>query len=288
MSTDAVIENILAFVDGKHEQIDDTHGQLNTKVETKQSEEGQIIEGPDDATVATGPPPQSTFDKYLDDKAYKSFGGKCLRANKFPKVIDDLVFNSEADLLKYRHDLAAYRKENRRRANEEKIKNSKMKLNALPEVTEEENVVEHEGLIYKPAKPYAVEVEGKRRRLPQTSKKDTKRIVEEVEKQKGKEGLKRLIKTKDEDEFQQATQELTTDSDEDFKNMLYNHFHNEFSTDSTFTKGSFLKFMKGLMEENQKLKKLQKQQQEAQQQKESEVHQKLHTNPFGLNPKLFE
>lgn len=264
-----IIDNILAFVnETENEPVNEPQPEpLRTKSEPEPQAEQQ-------------PTNQPTNDQYFDDKVFKSFSRKCSKTENFPVVIDGRIFNSKDELLSYKHDIIVRRRENRRTTNEKKINETRMKTNKMSDVnlSDEENVVEHEGMLYKVGQPYAIKVGDKVKKIPKTSKKDTKAIVEEVKRRKGKNGLTELLQT-EEPKFTETTEKLTNDSDEEFKDMLYNHLHNEFVNDKTFNKTTYIRYMRELMEENAKLKK-------EKLQREANTPQRQFSNPFGLNPKL--
>ena len=293
--SDEIVSNILAFIGEQSSPGTKSFGNENPEAPQQPANEpakplSTSCEPavPQPATVpVTVPqqPVQSTTifspDLYVDDKAFKSFSRKVTKASAstFPALIDGHIFNTSEELHAFKHDVILKRREQRQQSNEKKIKETKMKVDALPDVdADEEHVVEHEGMTYKVSQPYAIKIGDKIKRIPKTNKKDTKRIVDEVKKQAGPDGLKELVTTKDE-QFKETTERLVEGSDAEFKDMLYNHLHNEFANDQTFSKTSYIKFMRELMEENKKLKKAQQ---------EMEQQQQTKRNYNGLNPQLFK
>lgn len=228
------------------------------------------------------------IDSLCDDVKFKAFSRKCSRQSTFPVVIDGRVFQSKDELTQFKHDIIVRRRQNRQSSNEKKVKETRMKTEALPEVpSDEEHVIEHEGMMYRVTQPYAIKVGDKVKKLPTTSKRDRKAIVDEIQQKKGKEGLAELVRAED-DKFAETAEKLTSDSDAELKDMLYNHLHNEFVNDKTFSKQSYINFMRQLMEENKRLNRaLNDRTPHAQPSQQHAAPNPFGSNPLGLNPKLF-
>ena len=274
-----VIDNIIAFINQPDDG--DTSAQ-QTPAPSTQAQQTPTPSTPQPQPQQAQTSPTVDLSTFTDDKKFKSFSRRCTSIKSYPAIIDGHLFNSEDEMKQYKRDVIAYRREQRQQSNEKKVRETKMKVDRLEDVkSDDEHVIEHEGMLYKVSQPYAIISNGEKKKIPKTSNKDRKRIVEEVKKQKGKEGLVELVKTPD-DEFTQTTETLTADADDDFKTMLFNHLHNDFTNDATFSKSAYLKFMKQLMEENKQLKKQAQHQQQQQQQQQPQRVMMV----SGMNPRL--
>lgn len=272
-----VIDNIIAFIN----QPDDSEPASPATPDQPNPAPQQATPAATPAQQTPAATPKVDLSSFTDDKKFKSFSRRCTTIKSYPAIIDGHLFNSEDEMKQYKRDVIAYRREQRQQSNEKKVRETKMNVDKFEDLkSDDEHVIEHEGMLYKVSQPYAIISNGEKKKIPKTSNKDRKRIVEEVKKQKGKEGLVELVKAPD-SEFTQTTENLTADSDEDFKTMMFNHLHNDFANDSTFTKSSYLKFMKQLMDENKQLKKQARQQQQQQQHQPQRIMM-----VSGMNPRL--
>jgi hypothetical protein len=162
-----------------------------------------------------------------------------------------------------------------------------MNFEAMPTLNDDdfEDLYEEDGYVYKKSKyPYAIHKDGKKKLIPKTSVKDTKKIYQSIESTSGKEGIKHLVKAGSDEEFKTRSDEVMNRvDDEDVRNSYYNHTHNDFADDKTWNQASFLKLMYAMMKENEELKSNAKKQQAQAQQQQQQA-----PNPFRINPALMK
>lgn len=219
---------------------------------------------------------------FNDDKVYNKLARQ-LKKNKYPMIFENQVLNSETEAQMFKQQILSSRRDYKRGLKQKKIQESQMYFDAMPTLNSDdfEDIYEEDGYVYKKSKyPYAVHKDGKKKLIPKTSVKDTKKIYQTIESTSGKEGIKHLVKADSDEEFKTRSDEVMNKvNDEDVRNRYYNHTHNDFADDKTWNQASFLKLMYAMMQENAELKsnatKQQKQQQQA-------------SNPFRINPALMK
>ena len=242
-------------------------------------------------TVMTSKTPKSTpptaidLSIFNDDKMYNKLARQ-LKKNKYPMIFEGTVLNSEADAQMFKQQILASRRDYKRGLKQKKINESQMNFEAMPTLNDDdfEDLYEEDGYVYKKSRyPYAVHKDGKKKLIPKTSVKDTKKIYQSIESTSGKEGIKHLVKAGSDEEFKTRSDEVMNKvNDEDVRNSYYNHTHNDFADDKTWNQASFLKLMYAMMKENEELKSNAKKQQQQQQQTSQAP------NPFRLNPALMK
>lgn len=216
---------------------------------------------------------------FNDDKVYNKLARQ-LKKNKYPMLFEGQVFNSAADAQMFKQQILASRRDYKRDIKQKKIQESQMNFEAMPTLHDDdfEDLYEEDGYVYKKSKhPYAVHKDGKKKIIPKTSTKDTKKIYKSIESTAGKEAIKHLVKADSDEEFKTRSDEVINKvNDEDVRNSYYNHSHNDFADDRTWSQPSFLKLMYSMMKENEELKS------NASKQKQQQP------NPFRLNPALIK
>ena len=221
---------------------------------------------------------------FNDDKVYNKLARQ-MKKNSYPMVFQGQILNSEADAQMFKQQILASRRDYKRGLKQKKIQESQMNFEAMPTLNDDdfEDLYEEDGYVYKKSKyPYAVHKDGKKKLIPKTSVKDTKKIYKSIESTSGKEGIKHLVKAGSDEEFKTRSDEVMNKvNDEDVKNSYYNHTHNDFADDKTWNQASFLKLMYNMMKENEELKSNAKKQQQQQQTSQS-------SNPFRINPALMK
>lgn len=226
---------------------------------------------------------------FNDDKMYNKLTRQ-LKKNKYPMIFEGQVFNSEADAQMFKQQILSSRRDYKRSLKQKKIQESQMNFEAMPTLNDDEfeDLYEEDGYVYKKSKyPYAVHKDGKKKLIPKTSAKDTKKIYQSIESASGKEGIKHLVKAGSDEEFKTRSDEVMNKvNDEDVRNSYYNHTHNDFADDKTWNQASFLKLMFAMMKENEELKSNAKKQQEQHQQQQRQQPQA--SNPFRINPALMK
>lgn len=220
---------------------------------------------------------------FTDDKMYNKLARQ-MKKNKYPMIFEGQVLNSEAEAQMFKQQVIASRRDYKRGLKQKKIQESQMNFEVMPTLHDDdfEDIYEEDGYVYKKSKvPYAVHKDGKKKIIPKTSVKDTKKIYKSIESTSGKDGIKHLVKAGSDEEFKTRSDEVINKvNDEDVKNSYYNHVHNDFADDKTWNQGSFLKLMYAMMRENEDLKSNAKKQQQAQQSQSP--------NQFRLNPALMK
>jgi len=197
------------------------------------------------------------------------------------------VFNNEGEAQMFKQQVLASRRDYKRGTKQKKIQESQMNFEAMPTLNDSdfEDLYEEDGYVYKKSKyPYAVHKDGKKKIIPKTSVKDTKKIYKSIESTSGKEGIKHLVKAESEEDFKTKSDEaMNKVEDNDVRNSYYNHTHNDFADDKTWNQSTFLKLMYNMMRENEELRSNAKKQQQQQQQQQQQS-----SNPFRLNPALMK
>lgn len=221
---------------------------------------------------------------FNDDKMYNKLARQ-LKKNKYPMVFEGTVLNNATDAEMFKQQILASRRDYKRGLKQKKIQESQMNFEAMPTLNDDdfEDLYEEDGYVYKKSKyPYAVHKDGKKKLIPKTSVKDTKKIYQSIESTSGKEGIKHLVKAGSDEEFKTRSDEVMNKvNDEDVRNSYYNHTHNDFADDKTWNQASFLKLMYAMMKENEELKSNAKKQQQQQQASQA-------PNPFRINPALMK
>lgn len=229
-------------------------------------------------------PTSTDLSIFNDDKMYNKLARQ-LKKNKYPMIFEGTVLNSEADAQMFKQQILASRRDYKRGLKQKKINESQMNFEAMPTLNDDdfEDLYEEDGYVYKKSKyPYAVHKDGKKKLIPKTSVKDTKKIYQSIESTSGKEGIKHLVKAGSDEEFKTRSDEVMNKvNDEDVRNSYYNHTHNDFADDKTWNQASFLKLMYAMMKENEELKSNAKKQQQQQQTSQA-------PNPFRINPALMK
>lgn len=279
------IQDILAYIDGEQEPAP-TSDKPITEDNEKDNEDISppvTMKAPKQQTIA--PEQASTptdLSIFNDDKVYNKLARQ-LKKNKYPMIFEGQVLNSEADAQLFKQQILSSRREYKRGLKQKKIQESQMNFEAMPTLNDDdfEDLHEEDGYVYKKSKyPYAVHKDGKKKLIPKTSVKDTKKIYQSIESTSGKDGLKHLVKAGSDEEFKSRSDEVINKvNDEDVRNSYYNHTHNDFADDKTWNQSSFLKLMYAMMRENEELKSNAKKQQQQQQQT---------SNPFRINPALMK
>lgn len=206
---------------------------------------------------------------FSDDKMYNKFSRQ-LKKKQFPMIFEGRVFNNEGEAQMFKQQVLAHRRDFKRNLKQKKIKESQMNFDAMDSINSDsddyEDLIEDDGYIYKKSKyPYAVNKDGKKKIIPKTSKKDTKRIYKSIESSSGKEGIKHLVKAESDEDFRSKSDEaINKVDDDDIRNSYYNHTHNDFANDRTWNQESFLKLIYSMMKENEELKQANAKQQQQQ------------------------
>lgn len=186
---------------------------------------------------------------YQDSKTYTNIQTRLRKIRSYPYILklpdQNILFNSESEMLVYRNDLTNKRKEYNKQQRAKKLSESKMNLDDLPQVEDETQYITEDGMMYKRREPDAIIKGDKMYKVPKTNPQDTKKIYKNIA--KSKENLKKLAKTKNDEEFDQTTRESITD--EEIKRIYNQHITNDINPDKTWTRDSFYRYMVKMIDE---------------------------------------
>ena len=116
----------------------------------------------------------------------------------------------------------------------DRLKNTQLYLDQLPDLEEDETTYRSDNYIYKQPLPIGVvDGEDKPKRLPRTSKKDRERIFADIS--TNKENLKQLVTNKE--DFETLTEKFIGD---DVKPVYMLHKNNDILPDDTWTYDNFI------------------------------------------------
>lgn len=285
------VTDILNYLDQdepKTDVIDDASTAVTTQI-PKQDETANFSNSQSTSTSSPSLPSSSATDlsAFNDDKVYNKLSRQ-MKKNKFPMIFEGRVFNNEGEAQVFKQQVLASRRDYKRSLKQKKIQESQMNFDAMPTLNDDssdfEDIYEDDGYVYKKSKaPYAIVKDGKKKLIPKTSAKDTKKIYKSIESTSGKEAIKHLVKAESEEDFRiRSNEAMNKVNDDDVKNSYYNHTHNDFADDKTWNQASFLKMMYNMMKENEELKSNAA---KYQQQIESAKPKRMQG---GLNPALFK
>ena len=173
-----------------------------------------------------------------------------------------------------------------------KNKKSLKRINAKEYIKNDDELLsdsEEQRKIYKKGPLKAIQHEEEIIEVPRTSKKDRKTLIKNIK--KNPEQLKELVRTKDNNEFDNKTEEILRDNEE-MQNIYNIHHNNPFNKDITWTRDSLLKAMDDMIYEHEQKK------QEAKQRlrEDTEIRRARQTNNLyndyvissGINPDLMK
>lgn len=251
----------------------------------------------------------ANYDYTRDDKQYKSMLRKLnnnIKKSRYPCIIEiggegnaNMMFNNESELKTYLNNLKDERRKfikesKQKEINEYVSKNKKSlkRINAKEYIKNDDELLsdsEEQRKIYKKGPLKAIQHEEEIIEVPRTSKKDRKTLIKNIK--KNPEQLKELVRTKDNNEFDNKTEEILRDNEE-MQNIYNIHHNNPFNKDITWTRDSFLKAMDDMIYEHEQKK------QEAKQRlrEDTEIRRARQTNNLykdyvissGINPDLMK
>ena len=214
------------------------------------------------------------------EKEYKKYLNNInkLKKNlKFPCVFQSQVINNEDELNITRRNMMQQMKVIRSKQKNDNVKKTKMKLEDLPEVTDESELAEDGDVFYNTKTITAVrDSNGKVRRVPSTNKKDRRKLYEALK--SDKKLLMELIEEIDPELFKSKSNEHVPD---DLKPMLNAHMNNNINRDDTWTRESLISFLKGEMKRQQNKPRMSIRPSPQQPQPQPGM-------PFGFNPALLK
>ena len=279
------VERILSFIDENNNEPEETEEQpTEQQIETKQeiqpeaqTEQQQTnINISNNINESTGEytnvnNTNANYDYTRDDKQYKSMLRKLnnnIKKSRYPCVIEiggegnaNMMFNNESELKTYLNNLKDERRKfikesKQKEINEYVSKNKKSlkRINAKEYIKNDDEILsdsEEQRKIYKKGPLKAIQHEEEIIEVPRTSKKDRKTLIKNIK--KNPEQLKELVKTKDNNEFDNKTEEILRDNEE-MQNIYNIHHNNPFNKDITWTRESFLKAMDEMINEHEQKK----------------------------------
>lgn len=270
----------------------------------------------------------ANYDYTRDDKQYKSMLRKLnnnIKKSRYPCVIEiggegnaNMMFNNESELKTYLNNLKDERrkfiKESKQKEINEYVSKNKKSLKRInakeyiknddelfsdseEALTDARNAV-RQRKIYKKGPLKAIQHEEEIIEVPRTSKKDRKTLIKNIK--KNPEQLKELVRTKDNNEFDNKTEEILRDNEE--MQQIYNiHHNNPFNKDITWTRDSFLKAMDDMIYEHEQKKQEAKDAKRSEEAKkrlkeDTEIRRARQTNNLyndyiissGINPDLMK
>ena len=282
------IDRILSFIDENNNEPEEQQEatQQEQQQETKQEQQEQQQ---DNTQPETQPETQqknineltgeytnvnntnANYDYTRDDKQYKSMLRKLnnnIKKSRYPCVIEiggdgnaNMMFNNESELKTYLNNLKDERRKfikesKQKEINEYVSKNKKSlkRINAKEYIKNDDEILsdsEETRKIYKKGPLKAIQHEEEIIEVPRTSKKDRKTLIKNIK--KNPEQLKELVKTKDNNEFDNKTEEILRDNEE-MQNIYNIHHNNPFNKDITWTRESFLKAMEDMINDHEQKK----------------------------------
>lgn len=315
------VERILSFIDENNNEPEEQEETTTQQTEQTQQEQpteqtnstekmlerSEINESTGEYTNINNT--NANYDYTRDDKQYKSMLRKLnnnIKKSRYPCVIEiggegnaNMMFNNESELKTYLNNLKderrKYIKESKQKEINEyvsKNKKSLKRINAKEYIKNDDEILsdsEEQRKIYKKGPLKAIQHEEEIIEVPRTSKKDRKTLIKNIK--KNPEQLKELVRTKDNNEFDNKTEEILRDNEE-MQNIYNIHHNNPFNKDITWTRDSFLKAMDDMIYEHeqkkQEAKKRLREDTEIRRQRQTNNLYKDYVISSGINPDLMK
>lgn len=316
------IDRILSFIDNDNniEEEPETQPEQQTEQQPEQpttqqpeqpteTQQNNINESTGELNEVNINNTNANYDYTRDDKQYKSMLRKLnnnIKKSRYPCIIEiggdgnaNMMFNNESELKTYLNNLKderrKYIKESKQKEINEyvnKNKKSLKRINAKEYIKNDDELLsdsEEQRKIYKKGPLKAIQHEEEIIEVPRTSKKDRKTLIKNIK--KNPEQLKELVKTKDNNEFDNKTEEILRDNEE-MQNIYNIHHNNPFNKDITWTRDSFLKAMDDMIYEHEQ----KKQEAKKRLRDDNEIRRTRQTNNLyndyvissGINPDLIK
>ena len=316
------VERILSFIDENNNEPEEQEEQptqqatqqANNTTDNITTEQQQDINQSNNVNESTGEytninNSNANYDYTRDDKQYKSMLRKLnnnIKKSRYPCIIEiggegsaNMMFNNESELKTYLNNLKderrKYIKESKQKEINEyvsKNKKSLKRINAKEYIKNDDEILsdsEEQRKIYKKGPLKAIQHEEEIIEVPRTSKKDRKTLIKNIK--KNPEQLKELVRTKDNNEFDNKTEEILRDNEE-MQNIYNIHHNNPFNKDITWTRDSFLKAMDDMIYEHEQ----KKQEAKKRLREDNEIRRTRQTNNLyndyvissGINPDLMK
>lgn len=308
------VDRILSFIDNENETEEPEREQAPEQ-QTEQQPEQQPEQLPEQLPnqlpeqLPEQQPEHINYDYTRDEKQYKSMLRKLnnnIKKSRYPCVIEiggegnaNMMFSNETEIKAYLNNLKDERRKAIKEAKQKEIneyvnknKKSLKRINTKEYIKNDNEMLsdsEEQKKIYKKGPLKAIQHEEEYIEVPRTSKKDRKTLIKNIK--KNPEHLKALVKTKDNNEFDNKTEEILRDNEE-MKNLYNIHHNNPFNKDITWTRESFLKAMDDMMYEHEQKKQEAKQRlREDTEIRRARQNNNLYNNyviASGINPDLMK
>ena len=216
-------------------------------------------------------------DFYKDTKKYNKMLRDIKKIKNYPSILsindNNRIFNNENELNEFKKTIMKNRREYNKEQRKTKIDNTQLNLDKLPEIEDDEELINDDNIYYKRGRIEAVKHNDKIKKIPSTNKKDRKKIYNNIK--DNKEVMTNLTKSKDDEEFNEIMKNAINNNE--VKEIYEQHKQNDINKDNTWTRNEFYKYMLNMIEASEP--------QQTQQQKQ--IKQK-HKNvmSYGLNPAL--
>lgn len=222
-----------------------------------------------------------------NQKLYKGFRNRLNKIKHFPQSVkvfgnNYITINNENDISELKAKITQNRRTFNRENKQNKLKESKMNLRALPALEEDDTTYREDNYIYKHSQPIGViDDENKPRRLPKTNQRDRMTIFDDLA--TNKDNLRELVNNRD--NFENLTEQYLTDGKKDIYNQ---HRYNNIINDNTWTYDAFCKIIEDLGRANE-----QREQQLKDLREINDPYYKYSQNgkafsEYGLNPNLLK
>lgn len=222
----------------------------------KQDEEHEVEQAPAPPAGIQQEAPQETT-----KEDYNRLNRQFKKIKEYPTIIKingkNTIINTEEELNTLKQQLQQEHKEQLKRERRERINKTSLKLNKISDESDTIEDNDDDTIIYKrPKDIYAIKKDGQKLKVPRTSPQDTKRIYKKVS--QNKDNLKKLVKAENNEEFNAITEEALQD-DNELKETVFNHTHNDINKDKTWDKETLIKLLYNEMKRQKQEKKAQKQ-----------------------------
>lgn len=231
------VDQILKFIDG-----DSSNEGQHTEDHPKGWSEARHEEITQEETKQEEVRQEEHPQEELNKSEYTKITRQMKKIKEYPTVLKinnkNTIINNEEELNNIKQTLQQQHKEQLRKERQTKISKTPLKLKKM---SSDDEVIEDEEFIYKkPSSVYAIKKDGQKLKVPATSPQDTKKIYKKVS--ENKENVKRLVKAKNKEEFNDITEEAIKD-DNELKETVFNHTHNDINKDRTWDKETLIKLL---------------------------------------------
>ena len=275
------VDQILKFIDGDTEQ--ETPQEIPAPAPQGCSNE----ERPEGMERSHTEQETENYTDGVDKKDYSKIIRQIKKIKEYPTILKinnkNTIINNEEELNNIKQTLQQQHKEQLRKERQEKISKTPLKLKKMS--SDDETIEDNEYIYKKPSSVYAIKKDGQKLKVPTTSPQDTKKIYKKVS--ENKENVKRLVKAKNKEEFNEITEDVInslTDGQEnnELRDIVFNHTHNDINKDRTWDKETLIKL---LLREMQKTENTEKNNISRDSTRETHLNE---TRRSEFNPMLFK